>query len=248
MEKLTFKLGQFEGPLDLLLHLISKHKLNLYDIQIDLLLEQYLAQMEQIPFADLEQASDFLEMASRLVYMKSAMLLPKYEDEGEDLKRELTGQLLEYQACKEVAAMLSQRWCGDRLFCRPPTVLEPDMTYRHIHEPADILGAYLSVLGKVKRKQPPPKEAFSGIVKRRIVSVQSRIMAILDRLYRYKKVSYQSLFAQAEDRSEMVATFLAVLEMVKSKRIVVDAEGQVAFGENREPLEEIPQITEEVSV
>ena len=64
----------------------------------------------------------------------------------------------------------------------------------------------------------------------------------------YKKVSYQSLFTQAEDRSEMVATFLAVLEMVKSKRIVVDAEGQVAFGENREPLEEIPQITEEVSV
>ena len=100
MEKLTFKLEQFEGPLDLLLHLISKHKLNLYDIQIDLLLEQYLAQMEQIPFADLEQASDFLEMASRLVYMKSAMLLPKYEDEGENLKRELTGQLLEKQGSK----------------------------------------------------------------------------------------------------------------------------------------------------
>ena len=94
MEKLTFKLEQFEGPLDLLLHLIAKHKLNLYDIPIDLLLEQYLAQMEQIPFADLEAASDFLEMASRLVYMKSAMLLPRYEDEGENLKRELTGQLL----------------------------------------------------------------------------------------------------------------------------------------------------------
>lgn len=82
MEKLTFKLDQFEGPLDLLLYLIAKHKLNLYDIPIDLLLEQYLEQMEQIPFADLEAASDFLEMASRLVYMKSAMLLPKYEDEG----------------------------------------------------------------------------------------------------------------------------------------------------------------------
>ena len=77
MEKLTFKLEQFEGPLDLLLHLIAKHKLNLYDIPIDLLLEQYLAQMEQIPFADLETASDFLEMASRLVYMKSALLLPE---------------------------------------------------------------------------------------------------------------------------------------------------------------------------
>ena len=168
MEKLTFKLEQFEGPLDLLLHLIAKHKLNLYDIPIDLLLEQYLAQMEQIPFADLETASDFLEMASRLVYMKSALLLPKYEDEGEQLKRELTGQLLEYQACREAAFLLAARWRGDRLFCRPATVLEPDMLYRRKHEPVEILSAYLSVLGKAKRKMPPPKEAFSGIVKRRV--------------------------------------------------------------------------------
>ena len=236
MEKLTFKLEQFEGPLDLLLHLIAKHKLNLYDIPIDLLLEQYLAQMEQIPFADLEAASDFLEMASRLVYMNSALLLPRYEEEGENLKRELTGQLLEYQACREAASLRAQRWQADRLFCRPATVLEPDMLYRHQHEPAEILGAYLSVLGKVKRKMPPPKEAFSGIVKHRVVSVQSRILTILNTLYRQKTIEYKSLFAQSEDRSEMVATFLAVLELVKSKRIVVDEGGQIAFGQNRSPL------------
>ncbi len=118
----------------------------------------------------------FLEMASRLVYMKSALLLPKYEDEGEQLKRELTGQLLEYQACREAAFLLAARWRGDRLFCRPATVLEPDMLYRRKHEPVEILSAYLSVLGKAKRKMPPPKEAFSGIVKRRVVSVQSRIL------------------------------------------------------------------------
>ena len=200
------------------------------------MLEQYLAQMEQIPFADLEAASDFLEMASRLVYMKSAMLLPRYEDEGENLKRELTGQLLEYQACREAASLLAQRWQADRLFCRPATVLEPDMLYRHQHEPAEILGAYLSVLGKVKRKMPPPKEAFSGIVKHRVVSVQSRILTILNTLYRQKTIEYKSLFAQSEDRSEMVATFLAVLELVKSKRIVVDEGGQIAFGQNRSPL------------
>ena len=120
---------------------------------------------------------------SRLVYMKSAMLLPKYEDEGENLKRELTGQLLEYQACREAASMLAEKWRGDKLFCRTATVLEPDMLYRHQHEPAEILGAYLLVLGKVKRKMPPPKEAFSGIVKRRVVSVQSRILTILHTLY-----------------------------------------------------------------
>ncbi|MDD3194156.1 MAG: segregation/condensation protein A [Oscillospiraceae bacterium] len=242
METLTFKLEQFEGPLDLLLHLITKHKLNLYDIQIDLLLEQYLAQMERIPFADLEAASDFLEMASRLVYMKSAMLLPRYEDEGDALKRELTGQLLEYQACKEAAEMLAARWQGDKLFCRPVTLLEPDMLYRHLHEPREILDAYLMVLGKVKRKLPPPKEAFSGIVKHRVVSVQSRIVAILHTLYQQQSVQFKSLFDRSEDRSEMVATFLAVLELVKSKRIVVDDEGQVAFGQNRTP---VPEFSEE---
>ena len=168
--------------------------------------------------------------------MKSAMLLPRYEDEGENLKRELTGQLLEYQACREAASLLAQRWQADRLFCRPATVLEPDMLYRHQHEPAEILGAYLSVLGKVKRKMPPPKEAFSGIVKHRVVSVQSRILTILNTLYRQKTIEYKSLFAQSEDRSEMVATFLAVLELVKSKRIVVDEGGQIAFGQNRSPL------------
>ena len=235
MEKLTFKLDQFEGPLDLLLHLIAKHKLNLYDIPIDLLLEQYLEQMEQIPFADLEAASDFLEMASRLVYMKSAMLLPKYEDEGENLKRELTGQLLEYQACREAASMLAEKWRGDKLFCRTATVLEP----------AEILGAYLLVLGKVKRKMPPPKEAFSGIVKRRVVSVQSRILTILHTLSRQKNIDYKSLFVRSEDRSEMVATFLAVLELVKSKRIVVDESGQIGFGQNRTPMPAAAQDEEE---
>ena len=225
MEKLTFKLDQFEGPLDLLLHLIAKHKLNLYDIPIDLLLEQYLEQMEQIPFADLEAASDFLEMASRLVYM--------------------TGQLLEYQACREAASMLAEKWRGDKLFCRTATVLEPDMLYRHQHEPAEILGAYLLVLGKVKRKMPPPKEAFSGIVKRRVVSVQSRILTILHTLYRQKNIDYKSLFVRSEDRSEMVATFLAVLELVKSKRIVVDESGQIGFGQNRTPMPAAAQDEEE---
>ena len=177
--------------------------------------------------------------------MKSALLLPKYEDEGEQLKRELTGQLLEYQACREAAFLLAARWRGDRLFCRPATVLEPDMLYRRKHEPVEILSAYLSVLGKAKRKMPPPKEAFSGIVKRRVVSVQSRILTILHMLYRQKTIGYKNLFAQSEDRSEMVATFLAVLELVKSKRIVVDENGQIAFGENRTPAPVFAQNEQE---
>ena len=93
MEQLSFKLEVFEGPLDLLLHLIAKHKLDIQDIEISSLLEQYLEYIAQMKLADLEVASEFLEMAARLVYIKTVSLLPKHE-EAEELKRELTGELL----------------------------------------------------------------------------------------------------------------------------------------------------------
>ena len=94
MEKLQFKLEKFEGPMDLLLHLISKHKLNIYDIEISSLLEQYLNYINDMKAADMEVTSEFLEMAARLVYMKTCSLLPEDKEEEEQLKRELTGQLL----------------------------------------------------------------------------------------------------------------------------------------------------------
>ncbi len=96
MEKLSYKLPVFEGPLDLLLHLITKNKLNIYDIPIAELLDQYMEQIRAMQEEDLDIASEFLEMAARLVHLKSVSLLPKHE-EAEALKQDLTGQLLEYQ-------------------------------------------------------------------------------------------------------------------------------------------------------
>ena len=96
METLSYKLEVFEGPLDLLLTLIAKNKLNIYDIPIALLLEQYMEQIERMQAENLDVASEFLEMAARLVHIKSVSLLPKREEE-EVLRRELTGQLLEYK-------------------------------------------------------------------------------------------------------------------------------------------------------
>ena len=101
-ETLSYKLDVFEGPLDLLLNLIAKNKLNIYDIPIAELLEQYMAQIHEMQAADMDVASEFLEMAARLVHIKSVSLLPKKEEEAA-LKQELTGQLLEYQQCKEAA-------------------------------------------------------------------------------------------------------------------------------------------------
>lgn len=234
MTQLQFKLDVFEGPLDLLLFLISKHKLNIYDVEISKLLEQYLDYIEQMKLADLEVASEFLEMAARLVYIKTVSLLPKHE-EAEELKKELTGQLLEYQACKAAAAKLALLNNGYNIFVRRPAELPVDHTYLREHQGGELLSAYLDVIGKAKRKLPPPAEAFSGIVTRRMVSVTSRIIFVLRKLYNSGEVPYQEFFS-AGDRSEMVATFLAMLELIKSKRITVSEDNtMVYFDRTRQP-------------
>ena len=100
------------------------------------------------------------------------------------------------------------------------------MTYTRIHEPVEIYKAYLAAVGKGMRRLPPPIEAFRGIVAHKIVSVASRIGVILDRFRSSKKRSFSSFFEGSESRSEMVATFLALLAMVKAKRVRVDGEGE----------------------
>lgn len=234
MEKLSFKTAEFEGPLDLLLYLISKHKLDIYDISISELLEQYLSYMNELKTGGLEIASEFIEMASRLVYIKTVMLLPKHEEEGSQLKAELQGQLLEYQVCKQVAAKLGEQNRMYRNFVHPPSRVEVDAAYRLTHPIGLLCAAYRDAVGRGRRRLPPPAKAFTGIVARRMVSVSSRIIHILKGLYRHGKTSYVSLFESSADRSELVATFLAVLELVKAKRITVEG-SEVCFDRSRQP-------------
>jgi len=224
MEIISYKLPDFEGPLDLLLFLVQKNKLNIYDIPISQVLEQYMAAIQQMKDYNMDVASEFLEMAARLVHIKSVMLLPRYEEETEELKRELTGQLIEYQLCQQMARRLAVDYVGGDLFVRQPQEIEPDLTYRRAHKPEEMLDAYLAAAGRGKRRLPPPVQAFRGIVARKIVSVSSRITYVLRRLYSRRSVRYASLFEKAESKSEMVATFLALLELIKSKRIRVDGD------------------------
>lgn len=229
MEKLSFTLDVFEGPLDLLLHLISKHKLNINDIEISKLLEQYIAYIENAKENDLEVASEFLAMAARLVYIKTVSLLPRHDEEGEELKRELEGQLLEYQLCKQVASRLASMNRSHLLFLREPLEIPIDKTYKRNHQPDELLAAYIESVGKAKRRLPPPKTAFSGIVSKRMVSVESRIVYVLNKLYKTGRVKYNEFFYSG-DRSELVATFLAMLELIKSSRIrLSDDNSYVSF-------------------
>ena len=222
--EISYKLPDFEGPLDLLLYLVQKNKLNIYDIPIRELLEQYLSAIQTMQEQDMEVAKEFLDMAARLVQIKSAMLLPKHE-EGEELRQQLTGELIEYQLCQEAARRMTPLYIGGELFVREPAEVEPDYTYRRTHPASVLLEAYFAAAGRGQRKLPPPPQAFHSIVAKKIVSVSSKIVFVLRKLRVGKSVSYQSLYSTARNKSELVATFLAVLELIKGKRIQVDGEG-----------------------
>lgn len=224
MDKISYKLDVFEGPLDLLLHLIEKNKLNIYDIQISELCEQYMEHIRTMQEENLDIAGEFLDMASRLIQIKSAMLLPKY-DEGEEMKKELTGQLIEYRKCKQMAKILSEKISFDS-FCREPEKIKCDMKYKRKHEPVVLVNAYMAAVGRGKQKIPPSEDAFSGIVKRRIVSVSSKIIGVMKKLWGGRSVRYEKIFEDSADKSELVATFLAVLELIKGKRVRADGEGE----------------------
>ncbi len=211
--------------MELLLALISKKKVSINDVPILELIEQYLDYVRMMQEENLEVASEFLEMAARLVYIKTVSLLPVHE-EAEKLVEELRGELTEYQDCKLVAAQLAKGANGFDYYCRPPEEIEADMTYTRIHEPGKIYKAYLEAVGKGKRRLPPPIEAFTGIVAHKIVSVGSRIEWIIERFKTGTKQKFSAFFENSQSRSEMVATFLALLSMAKAKRVFIEGEGE----------------------
>ncbi len=226
MEPISYKLEVFEGPMDLLLHLITKHKIDIYDIPILELVEQYVSYVREMQEENMEVASEFLEMAARLVYIKTVSLLPVY-DEAEELKKELRDELLEYRDCKILAGKLSQMTDGFDYSIRAfPEVVSSDMSYKRLHELDELLSAYSVAAGKKLRRLPPPIETFKAIVTKKIVSVGSKIESIVKSLKRKRKTRLFDIYRQAESRSDLIAAFLAVLEMAKNKTIFVSGEGE----------------------
>lgn len=221
MDQLNYKLEVFEGPMDLLLHLISKHKLNINDIPIVQLVNQYLDYVRQMEDADFDIAGDFLEMAARLIYIKTVSLLPRHE-EAEKLKTELTGELIEYRDCKLMAQRLSKQTDGFDRYVREPQAGYINYDYERFHEGEELLNAYISAAGRAQRKLPPPVDSFRVIVARKFVNVASKIRTVMRKLWSGKKVKFLTLFDDAQSKSDVVATFLAVLELAKTKKISIE--------------------------
>lgn len=227
MEKISFKLDVFEGPLDLLLHLISKHKLNINDIEISKLLEQYLDYIDKCNVYNLETAGEFLEMAARLIYIKTVSLLPDSKEEAEEIKKELQGTLIEYSQCKKTALRLKEYYVGNDIFSSPMKNYEKIGEYSVKHDKYELIKAFRNMAVKNIRntvlKQPNPvNEKLKTIVKGRMVSVMSKVVFILRQLYSKGIMKTDSLYDGMTDRSERVATFLAVLELAKSGRILLN--------------------------
>lgn len=221
METLTFKLDEFEGPLDLLLYLVSKNKMNLYDIAILELIDQYTALIGRLTAEKMEVASEFIEMAARLVQMKSYMLLPR-SAEGERMKEELTGQLIEYNACKEIAKKMGELANGVFRAVREPMAIELDSTYSKHHDASVLADAWNSLMGRGVKPRVPTQEGFEPLVNAPIVSVASRVVHVLRGLLNGKVKKLKNLFRRQDSRSQTVATFLAVLELVRAGRVTIE--------------------------
>ena len=225
MKEVTFHLEVFDGPLDLLLHLLSKNKVEIKDIPIASILDQYLEYIRQMEEFDLEVASEFITMAAQLMYIKSKMLLPVYEDENqEDPRASLVEALLEYQRIKEAGSVLSLRaQIGRDLFVKGQEQLEKEKSAFVGSYSYEVLTRALEdILQRAQRKLPPPVTAFQGIVGRETVPVDDKIGEIVRLFVKNTKLSFEQLVLSAKSRSEIVAIFLAVLELSKTRKIMIE--------------------------
>jgi segregation and condensation protein A len=221
------KLEIFEGPLDLLLYLVKKDHLNIYDIPISRITDQYLSYIELMKLLDLNVAGEFLVMAATLMQIKSKLLLPAEEQESqeeqEDPRAELVRRLLEYEKFKQIAENLRQKESGQQeVFKRPKAAEKEDLKgEKEVYFEAsifDLISAFSKALEEV------PKEVFYEVFKDEF-TIEEKVHYILHLLLEKEQVTLSQLFSQAKNKIEIIVTFLAVLELIRMKEIAAVQRG-----------------------
>lgn len=224
MTELTYRLDQFEGPLDLLLMLISKNKVSITDIPIALICDQYMQYIDEAQKMDLDIASEFIVMASELMLIKSRMLLPHEEGTENDPRREIADALLLYQQAKLAAQEMrpmydefSSRYTKGTDDIPPekgvPLNLDSDL----------LIKALNSIMRRVRvaQSEKTPTELVNPLIKRKVVSVEEKIEEICELLTENEECSLFFLLKNSESRSELIARFMGVLELIKIHRICI---------------------------
>jgi segregation and condensation protein A len=231
---LTVKLQVFEGPLDLLLHLLDKNKVNIYDIPIVEITNQYMEYIREMKRQDLNVMSEFLVMAATLIDIKSKMLLPKQETEGEeeieDPRAELVAQLLEYKMYKCMAYELKDRQMdAERVMFKEPTIPAAVAAYE---EPVDLNelmadvtltklnNIFKSIMKKQEDKIDPVRSKF-GKIEKEEVSLNDKMAYLEQYALRHPSFSFRSLLEAQSSKMEIIVTFLAVLELMKTSKIII---------------------------
>ncbi|MCQ2448364.1 MAG: segregation/condensation protein A [Oscillibacter sp.] len=218
------EMQDFEGPLDLILFLLGKNKMEIQDISISLICDQYVAWLEQRQKMDLDVASEFVTMASHLVYIKTRMLL-SIEDEEAQTEVDALIQSLEERRRNENyvrVKMMSERLApmseyGRNIMTRNPEPVKRGKIFEYSHEKADLLLAMADIQNRAERKLPPPRTSFKDIVQHEPYPVESKARDIIRRLKEGGITRFLLLFKGNRSRSEVVATFLAVLELCRAK-------------------------------
>lgn len=228
---ISYKLEHFEGPLDLLLHLIEKNKVSIYDIPIVTITEQYLDYVNHMDTQDLELVSEFLVMASTLLDIKARMLLPKEEkaeEEEEDPRAELVRRLLEYKMYQFMARELEDMEEGaERFLFKAPTVPKEVAEYEPPVDLDSLLDGltlarlqeiFESVLKRNENKKDPVRSSF-GTIKKEPVSLEEKLEFVLSFAKKRRRAGFREMLGSSFDRMEIVVTFLAVLELMKLGKI-----------------------------
>lgn len=226
MTELNFKLESFEGPLDLLLALISKNKVSIYDIPISLIFDQYMEAIRQMEMMDMEVAGEFITMAAELMLIKSRMLLPKPEAEQEDPREKLAQALIEYKKAKEAAVYLSDQFAMYHgRIVKDPEVLETEEILTD-HDVALLEQAFTNMLRRsreVVRQMVKPETTLGNLLSeaREVVPVSRKIYGIMHHLARRGDARFEDLMLSARSRSELIASFMAILELLRAERIQI---------------------------
>jgi len=227
----------FEGPLDVIFLLLSKNKIEIQDVSITAILEQYLAYLDEMKRLDIELASEFITMASHLMLIKTKMLLSAAEAVEAENELDLLRQSLIERQRKEameqirmaVSVLEPRNEVGRSMFVKAPEPLRRDNTYRYQHDPEDMLRALDDISERNRRRLPPPTVNFKGIVGKEPYPVTKKARELVRNLVLRGMEKLKNLFRGSRSRSEIVATFLAILELCKTNAVSLEED---TSGEN----------------
>ena len=224
LEQVTYRLDQFEGPLDLLLALIQKNKVSITDIPISLICDQYMEYLEEAQRMDLEIATEFIVMASDLMLIKSKMLLPHEEGTENDPRREIQNALLLHQQAKLAAEKLKPMYDDySGRFVKGQDSVPPERGLPLDLDPDLLVKALNAVLRRIKVAEAlkKPQDLVNPLIKHKVVSVEEKIEQICELLEEHEEASLFFLLKDSDSRSELVARFMGILELIKIQRIKI---------------------------